>query len=317
MAGGGERLNEADKQGNGQWLPNIERVNVSTEEIAGYTREDQFNELSANLMIECGSWTCVAANLYPADTRCWNRNQAILGGLLVRSYKLTSAILDQTRQGKRETTFLFGRLAFECLVNIQYLLRQNSAELFDAFVINSLRHEKRLRETITENIERRGGAELPIERRMLNSIDRAFSVSGVSIEQVTNAAAKPWKAVDLYRKAEAVGLGQAYLGLFGGPSHAVHGGWQDLLDYHLDVVDGGFTADLAWHRPRPQLLLTIGRLGVETLKAYIPHFTEAPAKEVLAKLDDLLARIEHIDNAHEDFLIRCQQRKANLSPNPQ
>ncbi|UXC36637.1 DUF5677 domain-containing protein [Cupriavidus gilardii] len=68
---------------------------------------------------------------------------------------------------------------------------------------------------------------------------------GVSIEQVTNAAAKPWKAVDLYRKAEAVGLGQAYLGLFGGPSHAVHGGWQDLLDYYLDVVDGGFTADLA------------------------------------------------------------------------
>jgi len=306
-------LSGPDHQDGGQEFPHIERVKVSPEQIAGYTREDEFNELAVKLMIECGSWTCFAASLLPGDTRCWNRDQAILGGLLVRSYKLTSALLDQTCQGKRETSFVLARLAFECLINIKYLLKENSKGLFQAFVINSLRHEMKLRQTITSNIEQRLGVEVPIERRMLNSIDRAFKDSGVSMDQVTKAAAKPWKDVDLFRKTSAVGLREAYLGLFGGPSHSVHGSWQDLLDCHLHVVDGGFTPDLTWQRPRPQLLLTIGRLGVETLKTYIPHFTGHPAKKIVAKLDDLVARIEQVDHTHEDFLIKRKARQTKTS----
>ncbi|PRG11815.1 hypothetical protein C6Q21_08515 [Burkholderia multivorans] len=113
---------EGGESDDDQTLPHIKRVEVSPEELTKFADEEDFTGLSVDLMIEQGSWTCLAASLLPGDTRKWDRDQAILGGLLVRSYKLASALLDQTCQHRRETTFVLGRLAFECMVNIQYLV---------------------------------------------------------------------------------------------------------------------------------------------------------------------------------------------------
>lgn len=261
-------------------------------------------------MIEQGSWTCLAASLLPGDTRKWNRDQAILGGLLVRSYKLSCALLDQTCQHRRETTFVLGRLAFECMVNIQYFVSLNSKEIYQAYVIDSLRHEKRLLDRIEANIADRNGVILPIEARMLGSIKKSFQKSEVKPEEVTKQAAKPWKDVDLYQRADSVGLGEAYLGLFGGPSHSVHGSWQDLMEYHLDHDGEGFTPELDWHRPRPQVLFTLAKVGVVTLEVYLEHFAGDGAEGVISELRDLLERIQIADQAHEDFLSLRQVKKS-------
>lgn len=293
----------------GQVLPEIQRVEVSSEKLAEFTSEEEFTGLSVDLMIEQGSWTCVAASLLPGDTRKWERDQAVLGGLLVRSYKLASALLDQTCQHRRETTFVLGRLAVECMINIQYLVLKDSKEIYQAYVIDSLRHEKKLRDVIQSNIESRGGDVLPIEARMLESINKSFQKSGIQPEEVTKEAAKPWKDVNLYERAKAVGLGDAYLGLFGGPSHNVHGSWQDLLEYHLHHDGEGFTPELAWHRPRPQVLFALAKIGVATLQMYLQHFAGDSADAVVRTLEDLRDRIQVVDHAHEAFLSARQREK--------
>lgn len=286
----------------GQEFPEIKRVEVSPKELAEFTDEEEFTGLSVDLMIEQGSWTCLAASLLPGDTRKWDRDQAILGGLLVRSYKLSSALLDQTCQHRRETTFVLGRLAVECMINIQYLVSKDSKEIYQAYVVDSLRHEKKLMDVIRTNIEGRGGDVLPIEARMLGSINKSFRKSGIRPEEVTKEAAKPWKDVNLYERANAVGLGQAYLGLFGGPSHNVHGSWQDLLEYHLHHDGEGFTPELEWHRPRPQMLFALATIGVTTLQMYLQHFAGDSADAVVRTLEDLRYRIQVADHAHEAFL---------------
>lgn len=298
------------EQTEGQELPDIKRVEVSAEDLARFTDEQDFTGLSVELMIEQGSWTCVAASLLPGDTRKWNRDQAILGGLLVRSYKLASALLDQTCQHRRETTFVLGRLAIECMINIQYLVHIDSKEVYQAYVMDSLRHEKKLIDRIESNIASRSGLILPIEERMLGSIKKAFEKSGVAPSEVTKQAAKAWKDVDLYQRASAVGLGDAYLGLFGGPSHNVHGSWQDLIEYHLHHDGEGFTPELEWHRPRPQVLFTLARIGVETLVAYLRHFAGEDAEAVVSELHDLWDRIELANRGHEAFLSARQTKKA-------
>lgn len=290
------------EENEGQEIPNIKRVEVSLEEISKFTDEEDFTKLSVDLMIEQGSWTCLVASLLPGESRKWDRDQAILGGLLVRSYKLASALLDQTCQHRRETTFVLGRLAIECMINIQYLVRTNSKEVYQAYVIDSLRHEKKLMDRIETNITSRSGVILPIEARMLGSIKKSFEKSGVAPNEVTKQAAKPWKDVDLYQRASAVGLGEAYLGLFGGPSHNVHGSWQDLLEYHLHHDGEGFTPELAWHRPRPQVLYTLAKIGVATLVTYLEHFVGDDAGGVVSELQDLWERIETANRAHEAFL---------------
>lgn len=287
-------------------VPPVERVEVSEDALRQYEREDDFNELSVKLMIEFGSWAYIAASILPGDTKRWNRNQAVVGGLVVRFYKLISALLDQTCQHRREITFVLARLAFECVVNIRYLLLKNSDDVYQAYVAHSLRHERRLMERIEGNIAARSSIVLPIEERMLRSIGRAFEISGLRVDQVTRDVMRPWSNVDLFQRSDAVGLGHAYLYVFAGPSHAVHGNWQDLLEYHLEDGDGGFTPSLDWHHPRPQMLFAIGLLGIEMIKEYISHVTDGGGDEIAEHLDDLSERLRLVNHIHEAFLTSRQ-----------
>ena len=289
----------------------IPRTDVSEEAMRAFRSEHEFTGLAVDLLIEFGSWVCLAASVLPSKDRRWTRNEAILGGLAVRLYKLVSAVLDQTCQHRRETSVMFGRMAFECLIHIEYLLAFESEELFVAFIAHSLRHERRLKERIESNIQARGGETLPIETRMLKSIASAAEVSGVRLEDATADLARPWSKVDLFQKADAVGLGAAYLSAIGGPSHSIHGSWQDLLEYHLDRTDLGFVPELEWHRPRPQMLMALGLFGVHTLRAYFARVAPDAAQHLSLEIDDLEDRFDRANIAHERFVT---QRTGTKSP---
>lgn len=45
----------------------------------------------------------------------------------------------------------------------------------------------------------------------------------------------PWGGKNLREKAKVVGLEPAYDVVFGGMSHNVHGAWQDLYQFHLQI----------------------------------------------------------------------------------
>jgi hypothetical protein len=97
---------------------------------------------------------------------------------MVRLYKLISAMLDQTVHHRRETSFIFARLAFETIVAIRCLLQEYDPALIDRYVKHSLDHERRLLEAMNENIAARSSIILPIEDRMRRSLDRIFRSSG-------------------------------------------------------------------------------------------------------------------------------------------
>jgi hypothetical protein len=78
-------------------IDSIKPTDVSSVRTDAFTSEGDFNGLTVELLIEVGSFICVAGNLLP-KTRRWDRNQAVLGGQLVRLYKLISALLDQICQ---------------------------------------------------------------------------------------------------------------------------------------------------------------------------------------------------------------------------
>jgi Family of unknown function (DUF5677) len=282
-------------------------TDVSPERLQPFTSEDDFNAITVELLIEVGSYVCVAGNLFPAETNNWDRNQAILGGHLVRLYKLVSALLDQICQHRRETTFIIARLAFECIVNLRYLLRfADDPRVFDSYVAYSLRQEKRLHERIHENINNRRGEVLPIEARMLNSIAKTVAASATRIEDLSVSRPKNWADKNLYERADEIGLGEMYLGTFGGASASVHGNWMDLLEMHLEYHDSsdGFTPDFTWSNPRPQIANTIALLTTGVVKDYFHHLSEGPSELMDGKLDDLFDRIRKAMELHENFLNR-------------
>jgi hypothetical protein len=283
-------------------VPNVKRIDVDPIKIQMFEDEHGYTELAVDLLVEAGSYVCIAASILPPPPHRWSRHEAVLVGHLARLYKLITALLDQTCQHRRETTFIFARLAFECIVNTNFLIKNDRPEVIASYIEYSMRHEKRLRERIRANIAERNGDAWPIEERMLRSIETSAKKSGVDLDSINPP--QNWGGKNLFEKAKEVGLDQAYLGAFAGPSHSVHGNWQDLLEYHLDVEEDGYISNLQWHRPRPQLLTTVAQLAVHTLQEFFSHAVGQAGDEVAKNLPELQERIGTFVQLHEEFLAR-------------
>jgi hypothetical protein len=284
-------------------FPAIERVTVDPVSIAAFSREWDFMILASELLREVASYVTVAAcTLGPAPA--WTRDQAAVGGNMVRLFKLLSAFLDQTVQKKMETSTILSRLTFETIVNVRYLIANFSPEMIDTFVRHSLRHERRLRDRIEANIKERGGVVRQIEERMLKSIDRAARIAGVALDSVDLKDRAPWGGKDLRQKAAVVGLEEAYLAVFGGMSHNVHGLWHDLYHFHLETDENGaFTPNLDWGRPRPQPLFALGHLAITAVSDFVIFIGgETTFDHLREQLRDLGERITSVDEAHESYL---------------
>lgn len=286
-------------------INDIKYTNINEEEISTFKSEDDFIRLSVDIMVEVGQYICVAACILPGDRKAWSIYEAILGGHVVRLFKLIDAFLDQTCKKRRETTFVFGRLAFECIINLKFLLKNASPELFKSYIQYSLKHEKKLKSEILKNIEDRGGEILDIEQRMLNSIDKAFRTSETTPDEVILSELKNWGGKNLFEKARDVGLADGYLAAIGGPSHNIHGNWQELIEYNLEKNDYGFVPSFEWHTPRPQLSNAISLhavlVTIEYL-TYLKYLAPSEIEMIIQKLEALRERIMLLEELHENFL---------------
>lgn len=284
----------------------FEKTEINEEDIGKLDSEDDFMNLAVELLKEVGIITTVNACTFRFDEnnnpRRWSRNEAISGGLMVRITKLQSSFLDQVCQKRMESAMILFRCIGESLINIHYLLRNESNELYNKFIEYSLREEKRLLNNINDNISKRG-SELPIEKRMKKSINRAFQTSNFKPEDVDEKNREPWEE-NIYKRAKSVGLGNVYSAILSLPSHYIHGNWQDLISNHLEFENGEFSPNPDWNMPRPQPLLALCVLSIEANKLYVDKtLPDCPdRKKIIEMLDDINSRAKIVDSFHEKFL---------------
>lgn len=284
----------------------LQRTNVDVKEIKKFNSEEQFISLAVELFKEVSQITvilsCTCRLNEKNNPRKWTRNEAILGGLMVRISKLQRGLLDQICQKRLEIALILFRCLAESLINLRYLLKKNSEEIYSNYIEYSLREEKRLLNKINQNINKRG-YELHIEGRMKYSINRAFQTSSFSPTQVDETKWKPW-GEKIYERAKSIEMEDEYFALFSLPSHSVHGNWQDLITYHLENENGEFSPKAQWGHPRPQPVFAAALLSAETNRLYLDEIiSNCSDKEQIDKLlDDIIIRIQVADELHEQFL---------------
>ena len=285
---------------------NFNKTVVDSEEIKNFNSEDGFMNLAVELFKETAIITTVLACAFRLDEnnnpRKWNRNEAIVGGLMVRMTKLQSSFLDQVCQCRLEIVMILLRCLGECLINIRYLLEKNSDELSNKFIEYSLREEKRLLNEINENITKRG-YELPIEKRMKKSINRSFKTSNFKPENVHENKRESWEET-IYKRAKIVGMERMYTSLFSLPSHDIHGNWQNLIANHLEFDNGEFSPNTDWARPRPQPLFALSVLCSDVNLLYLEKtIPDCPDRQKIVEiLKDISHRARLVDGLHEKFL---------------
>lgn len=279
------------------FLEEIKIVEIP-ESFEGLSYND-FMHLSVELSKEAGQLIGAAASIVPS-TGIWDRNAAIVLGHFVRLFKLISAQIDQTCKGRQEIGWIFSRPIFETIVNVKYLLQNQDA--FDKYVIYSLQNEKELKNAIDQNISDRNGEALPIETRMLRSIENCLKKSGIDWEAIPDQRFHSWGEKNIYERTKAVGLERMYTAFIGGSSQGIHGNWLDLLMYHLISEDGGFKPNMSWSSPSPILLLSTSILSSQLIDDALDFIGVEKNHALRARSKSVYEKAIRVDKAHESYL---------------
>jgi hypothetical protein len=156
---------------------------------------------------------------------------ATLVGLLNRCVRLMLANVALSHEGLfGETTAILDRCIFESSIKLTWLCVKRDEESFVRFIAEGLKTELEFKRKIHENISDRAGKRLTIEDRMLASISRYISNSGLTEDQIVSAERVP----DLAAMIQAIGHDRLLyiVGLKIG-SHHVHGTWPSLWMHYL------------------------------------------------------------------------------------
>jgi Family of unknown function (DUF5677) len=187
-----------------------------------------------------GSLGSVVAHIQP-DSPAFRpipaQHYYVLMGLLNRCVRLMLSNVALSHKGKfGETTALVDRCIFESAIKLIWLCRSASQDEFTRYLASGLKTELELKASIEQAIATRGGVTLPIETRMLASIDKHISASGLSTAEIASTS----NLRDL--AAIIQGLGHDRLFYVVGQrigSHHVHGTWSSLMFHYLQEHDFG------------------------------------------------------------------------------
>jgi hypothetical protein len=161
---------------------------------------------------------------------------AVLAGLLNRCARLMYSNVVLSREGWfGETTAILDRCIFESALKVVWLCTRADGESFTRFIASGLKAELELKEKITDLISQRGGPQLEIEKRMLDSIQNYVNSSGLNKTEIRTAKDLPNLAsmIDTIGQDRLLYIIGQKLG-----SHHVHGTWSSLITHYLEEKDG-------------------------------------------------------------------------------
>lgn len=238
----------------------------------------------------------------------WPRNQAICAGLLIRISKFMRVVVELAADGNRaEVVYALNRSILESAVNLEFLVRTKDDKFCEQFVKLSLAPERELYDLIQENIVARQGEVLPIEQRMMDSINDVCKVSGIRIEDVDRKSGD-WGG-GMRERLKAIKKEKTYAMVQRIPSHAVHGTWVDLYKNHLEYLDG---TDVYAPQPRfawvdARFLGPVAVFVLDSARPYLEKFFAQMENFAMVKerLDDLEQRIIKAEQIHERLFAKA------------
>lgn len=259
-------------------------------------------EAGVELLKEAGILATIAAAIIPERPR--RRNEAILVVMMARIAKLSLAMVAETTNLHGEMQVALFRPLAESVALLYLLGDPGTGERFDAYVSDSLVAEREFARTVHRNVTGRG-KRLPIEERILRSIERTAAAAGIHLEDLPPRRRTGWPTAEV-----RIGMVDSQLyEAFRMGSNALHGTWSDLYLNHLEEGEGEtFVPRLDHAAPRPQPLLASGVLISTAVRAFANHLGDVPRREVEPRLQSLVARLGAVDASHEQFMQRRERR---------
>lgn len=246
--------------------------------------------------IFCNQISCISPES-PAFEKIPSVHFAVLIGLLNRCSRLMLANTRMSSTRKYgETTRLLDRSISESAIKVQWLCYPNNSDRFVRYLADGLKKDLKLKEQIEHNIQNRNGSILVIEQRMLDSIEKCLSLSGLSEQDVNNAKKLP----DFASMCKDLEYGDIlYTSIQRMGSHAVHGTWSELVFNYLTHEDQRFyPRDHDVDTQDAQFVIVI-HLVLDAIESFLRHVISdvSERSEIIATLhevDEKITEIQHL-----------------------
>jgi hypothetical protein len=278
----------------------------SDAEIERFDSEDKFMDAYVELLKQTIELIYRVVGLRYCDPegvpKKIDKEEAVVGGNLIRLIKLNTSFLQNICEGKLEICYIINRCIAETAINTKFLLIEGEERVKRNYIKNSLITEKELWETIITNVKDKSGDVLPIEERMQRSIQNSFDKSDFDLGEVKRSS--KWKSIK--DRANLVAGEMFYSVFYGISSHSIHGNWQDILLNNLKKIEDGFELNLQWNRPRPQIIDGAIILNLDIVKIFCERElqNDTTASLIIEKCKTLNDYHADLTQNHEKWMLK-------------
>jgi hypothetical protein len=225
------------------------------------------------------------------------RRHAVVVGHMVRLTKLFDGFYLHVAKRQLELAGVMIRLIHETEIRLNYLLAKATPHSYKSFILASYRAD---RESLADlEAKARARKLLPIETRMRRSIRKHLKRDGITRRQLM--ANRVWDIDGKNVRALLKDLGREefYSYSFAGSSRWVHGTWQELRLYHLQVHGARFMPRLDFGDPDTRIAAPTTIICLDTLMAYLRWSRGDTTGTVTSIVSDLRDYVIEVDRAHE------------------
>lgn len=230
----------------------------------------------------------------------YDRNQAVIYGLLTRMYKIMcyERRITCNRVNSRLFAFTFSRMIFDDAIKVQYFIKH--PDEIDNYCKYGLRADKELLGSINRNqssrVEEMSQNFIEWESELKDRAEEKFRKQNVDVnEKLKNITSMSNMLKDL-------GMEGMY-GIYAISSDSVHGGWANLQQEFLIESNGKYHPYFDDYEEDIRQILDIIPLCFIALKFFIESFHgHGISQEVLTKIDEDVKRIYALVDIHQNYV---------------
>ncbi|KRN31645.1 hypothetical protein IV36_GL001769 [Liquorilactobacillus mali] len=237
----------------------------------------------------------------------------IILGMMVRVIKIGKSVLHLSGAHIHYGQNGLGRLIYESCVTIAWLLGSSDKLRFENYIKNGLLNEKRLLKRIEEDIDNNNGVKLPIQERMISSVEYTAKEANLTLKDVREIpSAKKIGIPNVYERTKFLDPSCGLYLLYRNMSGETHGSFHELVRYNTERKENFIEAEFhcsaeesiaSDSRVTLPLIILINKSFSEVLKDNVFDFNNSSDKELLvARIRNIMKNVSKLDAAHERLL---------------
>lgn len=223
----------------------------------------------------------------------YNLNESTIVGSITRIVKFYQEYIKFQELNKQEIQSLFMRPMYESFIITKYLIK-NGTESQENFRLVSYRARYQNFKKLIELDDK----EHPIIKRQLLKLESKLNIDGFTIEdlKIENSKQynKKWKldGKSFREINKEVDNDDLYSFIYGVGSDAVHGNWQEIIDFHLTRKENGYFGFLNYEKCDCRVIVPMNSIVIESLLEFM-NWNKCLTKEI----ENGLIRMNKISNS--------------------